>query len=394
MNVAIIDDPIWRQRTDPAGDRALEAILAEGGPAMVNQALQLLSNVPPPGPWPKALQAFVQSVPLPNPADEARFLRAQQAFMTFGIVGVSVLACASLQRTVPGIATLLSMSGQLTDHVGRRLELTGQMLFDVMTPRSLLPGGVAFKSVLRTRLIHSALRHMLLAEKRVAAKADDAELGREVIKWTSDYGQPINQMELAYTLMTFSHVVLRGAVALGIKPQVQGFEDYIFTWNAVGRLLGVDEALLPASWDEAAQLFDRIKAAHAAPTPACKQLMIDLEGYWVKQWPAILHPLAGPAMFALCGTMLDDRTRDMLGIHPPRTLMQSEADLLLKPTEAGLRLAQRVFTALPSTAHVAAAFIQHWATRRVDVTDGGLNDTHRHMIEAWFHHEALQGGDA
>jgi hypothetical protein len=286
------------------------------------------------------------------------------------------------------------MSGQLTDHVGRRLELTGQMLFDVMTPKSLVPGGVAFKSVLRTRLIHSALRHMLLNEKTVAHATKDAELGREVAQWTSEYGQPINQMELVYTLMTFSHVVLRGAVSLGIEPQVHAFEDYIYTWNIVGRLLGIEPELLPDSWDEAAQLFDRIKAAHARRTDSSVQLMTDLEGYWVKQWPAIVHPFAGPAMFALCGTLLTPATREMLGIHPPRTLLQSEADMLLRPTEVGLRLAQRVFEALPSTAHLAASFIQHWATRRIDVRDAGLSDTHRHMIDAWFSHEALQGDES
>lgn len=396
MNVEIVDDPIWMERADPAGDAALEAILKEGGPPAVNLSLQLLSNVPPQKAWPKALQTFVQSVPIPNPADEARFMRAQDAFMTYGIVGITVLACASLPETycLPGIATLLVMSGQLTDHVGRRLELTGQMLFDVMTPKSLLPGGVAFKSVLRTRLIHSALRHMLLAEKKVAAQRNDPELNREVIEWTTDFGQPVNQMELIYTLMTFSHVVLRGAVDLGLQPHVQAFEDYIFTWNAVGRLLGIDEALLPGSWDEAAEIFNRIKAKHAMATPACARLMRDLEGYWIKEWPALVRPLAGPAMNAICHTLLDERTREILDLHPARTLLQSEADLLLRPTEAGFRLGQRIFTALPSTAHIAASLIQHWATRRVDIADGGLNDTHQHMLDAWFQHEAEVRGQS
>jgi hypothetical protein len=58
----------------------------------------------------------------------------------------------------------------------------------------------------------------------------------------------------------------------------------------------------------------------------------------------------------------------------------------MKPARVGLRLAERMFIALPSTAHLAASVIQHWANRRTDIPDGGLNDTHKHMVDAWFDH--------
>ena len=396
MNVAIIDDPQWRTRVDPLADAAIVSILAEGGPPMINLSLAMLSNVPPPGAWPKALQDFVQAVPMPANLDEQRFERAQEAFMAFGPLGVSILACASLPETycLPGIAKLLAMSGQLTTHVGRRLEMTGQMLFDVMTPKSLLPGGVAFKAVLRTRLMHAALRYMLLNELHVARAAGDGELRQSVIAWTSEFGQPINQMELAYTLMTFSHVVLRSAVALGIEPRPGPFEDYIYTWNIVGRLLGIEPELLPDSWAEAEQLFERIKSAHARGSEQSVHLMADLEGYWVTQWPTPVQSFSLPAMHALCERLLTPDTRQMLGITVPRSLEQSEVEMLMKPAAVGLRLTQRIFEALPITSHLAAAFIQHWATRRTAVVDGGLNDTHEHMVESWFRHDEKHGPDA
>jgi hypothetical protein len=49
---------------------------------------------------------------------------------------------------------------------------------------------------------------------------------------------------------------------------------------------------------------------------------------------------------------------------------------------------------LPSTAHLAASVIQHWANRRVDFPDSGLNDTHQHMLEAWFRHDEKHGASA
>ena len=56
---------------------------------------------------------------------------------------------------------------------------------------------------------------------------------------------------MVYTLMTFSHVVLRSVELLGIVPDRQKFEDYIYAWNVAGRLLGVRPELLPANRVEA-----------------------------------------------------------------------------------------------------------------------------------------------
>ncbi len=389
MNVAIVDDPIWLTKKDPLADEAVVAILREGGPKLLNQSLEVLSNDPPPDTWPNALRAFVRAVPAPTTLEEQRLERAQKAFMTFGVLGVSILSCASLPETycLPGVAKILAMSGQLTEHVGRRLEMTGQMLFDVMTPRSLLPGGVALKAVLRTRLMHAALRYMLLNEMRVVGRTGDGELQERAVTWTTEFGQPINQLELVYTLMTFSHVVLRSVVALGIEPQPDMFEDYIYTWNIVGQILGIEPELLPDSQAEAAALFERIKAAHATRTAESVQLMGDLEHYWVSQWPVLVRHTAAPVMHAICERVLSSGTREMLGITVPRSLLQSEIEMLMKPAGTGLRLAERMFIRLPSTAHLAAIVIQHWANRRTHIPDGGLNDTHQHMIDAWFDRE-------
>jgi hypothetical protein len=392
VNLETLSDPIWLSRTDPLADAAVQALFAEGGVPAVNRALALLSNEPPGDAWPKALREFVQAVPVPSTLDEVRLDRAQEAFMSFGVLGVAILACASLPETycLPGTAKLLAMSGQLTEHVGRRLEMTGQMLFDVMTPRSLLPGGIAFKAVIRTRLMHAALRFMLLNELRVPQKDADQALRAGVAAWTAEFGQPVNQIELVYTLMTFSHVVLRSAVALGIRPQPEIFEDYIYAWNVVGRILGIDPALLPDSQAEAEQVFERIKAARARATPEATQLMVSLKAYWVSSWPLLMRPMAGPAMHAISARILSPETLQLLDFTAPESFLEHEAEALLVPASAGLRLAERVFETLPPAAHLAAAIMQHWANRRTAIPDGGLTDTHQHMLDAWL--EPVPGG--
>jgi hypothetical protein len=71
---------------------------------------------------------------------------------------------------------------------------------------------------------------------------------------TRELGQPLNQEDLAGTLMTFSYVVLEGLKALHIQLTAEQQEAWLYAWVAVGRIIGVDPRLLPASVDEARQL--------------------------------------------------------------------------------------------------------------------------------------------
>src|SRR5262249_4869097 len=147
----------------------------------------------------------------------------------------------------------LALSHQLTDHVTRRIVMTGQMLFDVMTPGVFALDGRAMQSLRRTRLMHAAIRTMLL---------DGSRSKKTALVWTDKWGQPINQLELVYTLLTFSHVVLRSVRILGVTPDAAMEDAYNYAWNVAGEVLGVHPDLLPANAAEAAAEFEHIKAAH------------------------------------------------------------------------------------------------------------------------------------
>jgi len=387
MNLRVLDDTDWTQQVDPLADKALLAVLAEGGPKAVDVALELLSNQPPHESWSPALRDFAQHVHQQTIADldEARLETAQRAFMTFGLLNVAILGCASLPETycLPGTARLLAMSGQLTRHAGRRFVMTAQMVFDVMTPGSLKPGGVAVRAVARTRLMHAALRHMVWEELQVAQDTHDLELRREVLAWTAEFGQPVNQLELVYTLMTFSHVVLRSVVLMGLDPQKEAFEDYIYTWNIVGRMLGIEPALLPDSMADAERLFEAIKTKHAKSTPQGAKLIAALEEYWRQSWPSLLRPAALPVMHALFDQLLTPETRVILRIKTPQTLAQRAARLSIKVVAVGLRLAEHLFMRFPAIARLAARAIRRFVNKRTATSDGGLYDTQQHVFHAW-----------
>ncbi len=377
MNLALLDDPRWQTQMDPLADAAASAILARGGVPAMSVALELLSDVPPDKPWPSGLGEYVEQVSVPQTVDWARVEAAQNWFNTWGVLATASLFCASLPETycLPGIAALLALSHQLTDHVTRRIVMTGQMLFDVMTPGAFSLSGRATRSLRRTRLMHAAIRTMLL---------DGSPKDTAPLAWTDKYGQPINQIELVYTLLTFSHVVLRSVRILGVAPDSEMEEAYNYAWNVAGEMIGVHPDLLPASAADAAAAFEHIKAARkrTGANDYQRALIAALETCWKTQFSPLHLPFAVPALHALFETLLSEETRRILGIARPPALQDGLRTALVPIFEGSVKLIDDVYRSLPPAAHLAAAVNHFFAVHLTEVRDGGLYDTQRHM-RAW-----------
>jgi hypothetical protein len=386
MNLETVNDRSWTSRLDPAADEAAANIIKAGGIEAMSDALDLLSNEPPDKPWPDGLRAYVDHTRLPGGVDQQRINIAQEWFTTWSAIGTATLFCASLPETycLPGIAQLLLISHQLTDHVTRRIRMTGQMLFDVMTPGGITDSSLALRSLRRTRLMHAALRFMRLTADLVRRSKHDPSSKAPTLIWTDQFGQPINQLELVYTLMTFSHVVLRSADRLGIVTDNDKCEAYIYAWNVAGLVLGIDAHLLPDTRAEAELLFERIKATHARAIEGTPQLIQALEASWNRQFAAHHWPLAAPLMHALFSTLLTPATRQMLSIASPPRLEEEISRLLMPALETAVRTADDVFRVLPPAARMAAAVNHFFEVRETDrVKDDSLYNSARHM-RAWF----------
>jgi hypothetical protein len=394
VNLATVNDRVWTITMDPMADEAARIIADDGARRYgehgrlraLSIAIQKLSDMPPPDPSPKGLDDYVAQVKIPDDLNEQRIDSAQKRWDSWGLLGITILGCASLPETycLPGIARLLMLSGQLEHHVERRLEMTGRMLYDVMKPGGIAAGGPAARTIQRTRLIHASLRYMVLNATTLFDPHHPLVVAQTERKWTDQFGAPVNQLELVYTLMTFSHVTIRSAVALGIEPEDAAVEDYLYTWNVVGRMLGIHPELLPDTCAEAAQLFETIKAEHAANTGDAEELLRALQAFWCDDWPILSHSLAPKVMFSLFERLLSPETRAMLGIRDTDTLAQHEVDFLMKPLPGIVHLTQEVFEVLPSTAHLAGRLVEHWLNRRSLIVDGGLNDTAQEMFRDWI----------
>lgn len=220
---------------------------------------------------------------LPAWLDAAKVTRAEDIFMQEGPLSCTLLFCASLPECYvpPQLAEVLHVAGQLEAHTVYRIRQTAAMVFPVMLKGGLTdPAGCGVAQVLKVRLIHATIRHLILhgapqqARGMVAGLAQPAAAagGHGALHqalmahgWNVDQrGLPCNQLELAYTLLTFHYVFLRGMRTMGLGLPAADEDAFLHAWNVVGHVLGVQDTLMAWHYDDATDLFARMRAVGCA----------------------------------------------------------------------------------------------------------------------------------
>ena len=79
-------------------------------------------------------------------------------------------------------------------------------------------------------------------------------------------GMPINQEDLAYTLLTFGYVIPLGIEKLGGILSRAEKEAFLHCWKVVGFIMGIDDDLLTDDWDQAKVLYEKIKNRQQGPS--------------------------------------------------------------------------------------------------------------------------------
>jgi hypothetical protein len=131
-----------------------------------------------------------------------------------------------------------------------------------MREGALTPGESGERAARKVRLIHALIRHHVRTDRHAP--------------WPSEWPEPVNQEDLAGTLLTFSAAILDGLRRLGAELAKEDADAYIVAWAAVGRLLGIDAALLPMDEAAALQLARLIGQRQIRPTPEGKELVSQL----------------------------------------------------------------------------------------------------------------------
>lgn len=149
-----------------------------------------------------------------------------------GTASLSVLRNYSLMGGYESSALIkpLIFSGALKKGAVKRLASTVDFWIHVTSLDALRIGGKGWESCIRTRMIHSYSRIMIL--KHSAWKSED-------------YGKPLNYWDMQATYLGFSIVFIDGLRKFGFVPNKQESAGTLKLWNYVSYLLGVPNTYLP-----------------------------------------------------------------------------------------------------------------------------------------------------
>ncbi len=258
---------------DPVADQVVAELFANGEVASVNDLLMKLfrSDEPVPAGLPQRVRDYFEATnQLPAFADGRQLALAQALFARSGWQVAMALFCSSLPQAYAAGkgAKVLTQTQEMTRHTKQRIFETAQFLFDVTDEGGLAPNGRGIRTTQKVRLMHAAIRH-LLREKGWNASQD---------------GVPVNQEDLAGTLMTFSVVTLEGLGKLGIDATAEEGEAWLHLWKVVGHLLGVSAELLPLDVADGGLLMDAIRERQWQTSEAGRALAAPLvelmQGYF------------------------------------------------------------------------------------------------------------------
>lgn len=265
-----------RQRLiqDPVADELVNRLVEEFGSDQAKRFFEILiRNIDIPfDQVPPYVKDYIDKMAYP-PAntDLARVRKGQQVFYDLGAVFALILYFRSLPTTyldwrgceVLRITGRLDSTRSWPDTYARRVGETTQFLLDAMTAGSLDPHGKGVQTVLKVRLVHASIRHF------VSRHPDWDE---------SKLGKPINQEDLAYTLLTFGLAMVEGIRLMKIPMTDEQAEDYHYAWKVVGHYLGIDPNLIPENLSEAREQMKVMEARLHGPSEAgtsCTKALVD-----------------------------------------------------------------------------------------------------------------------
>ncbi|HEX3132347.1 MAG TPA: oxygenase MpaB family protein [Planctomycetota bacterium] len=296
---------------------------------------------------PKAFVDYFDPMVVPEWVDQAKLDRASELWNENMIAIIGVLYACSLPSCyliAKGIPTLYD-TGKLGQHrfIYQRIYETGLMLDAVMEPGGLhiitditdangaggqrYVWGRGFIAARKVRLLHASMRCMLLHPERMLPKDAHASvtfanssigaLTTGILQKPYDVaslGKPVNQEDLAYTLLTFGYAIPVGLRAWGCRLSDADCDAFLHVWRLVGHLMGVCPDLIPADFAQAKAFYEKVKSRQAGPSAQGPKLMRSLTMFLQDYLPpCLMRDL--PLM--LVATQLSKQ--EVADIRPPGT---------------------------------------------------------------------------
>ena len=246
---------------DPLADAVVETFATmppgEGFRSFTEAAARGIDAVPHAPPSYRAFFERVERVPVW--ADFARMDRGGRLFLRYGILSGLVLGARSiiLGYVSPAGNKPLVFSGRLEEQAPRRLSETSRFVQAVVLPGGMRPLAEGYQIALKVRVMHAQVRRMIDRSGRWDDQA---------------WGRPINQHDMAGTVLLFSVALLQGLRTFGARFSRDDAEAYMHLWRWIGRLMGVSDEVLPTSEADALALGEIIAATQAPPDDDARAL--------------------------------------------------------------------------------------------------------------------------
>ena len=276
------------EQTRPLFDRAL----AEG--------IDSVPDAPEP-----LREFFIQIETVPDWVDRDKLRRGARALRRGGADGMYVARDVSLLGgyQFSGFNKTLLRTGALEKGSNKRFAETMQWAMDVISEGGLDPLGVGYRSTIRVRLIHAFVR------RHVAAMPD----------WRNDeWGVPVNQTDMAATLVGALIAPPVGAIGMGLLPSPADLDGIAHLTRYVGWLIGVQDEWLPRSFRDGIRVLYHTLTALAAPDETTKALAVpmgdDPMAWHYRSLPALRRRIARAQHLSVTSGFLGPRAMRDLGL--------------------------------------------------------------------------------
>ena len=258
-----------RTRGDALADGTVAALFATGQTAAVSNLMATLmrNDQAAPAALPPVVQEYLAQTSQLAAHHPESVTRGQRVFAEHGPEILMLLCCYSLPSSYAARkgVQVLHKTAYLAKRPNRRLFETAQMIVDVLSPRGLDAGGRGVRTAQKVRLMHAAVRHLILADTQTPWPAPE-------------WGTPINQEDLLGTLMTFTWLIIDGLDRQKIAITAEDQQAYLDTWLSIGEVMGIEPALLPRTVADAKALTAIIERRQVAPSPEGREMMAALLG--------------------------------------------------------------------------------------------------------------------
>lgn len=274
---------------DPLADEVVATLLASDDERAVQRLMDTLvrNDQPPPEELPPAVRAYFAAEPVVPAEMQKSVVAGEQFFAAHGPEILVALGCYSLPAAYAARkgVQVLYRTGFLARRPNRRLFETTQMVVDVLSPGGLGPNGRGLRTAQKVRLMHAAVRHLIRADTK--QPWDAAALG-----------VPINQEDLAGTLMTFTQVVLDGLKTMRSTFTDAEAQAYLDAWRVVGGVMGLRPELIPADLATARLATTTIQRRQIAASDEGKAMTAALLEFFEANLPGLLKDLP-PALMRM-----------------------------------------------------------------------------------------------